>query len=198
LTNAGLLESTSTGGLVLEGQITNTASGVIGAFGAGSTVTFWGNGRETTVSGGTLKTGSGGEILIGRDVTLDGSNGHTVTNTGSVALDAGYTLNLLGTISNAGTIAVNGNQMVVDTGGVTLAGSGNVTLSDNTANTIIGNGVNTTLTNQNTISGAGTIGGDGLVLTNQGVIDATGTNPLIVDTGTSAVTNSGKLEATTN
>jgi len=35
-------------------------------------------------------------------------------------------------------------------------------------------------------------------LTNQGVIDANATNPLIVDTGASAVTNSGTLEATNN
>ena len=35
-TNAGVLESTSTGGLVLIGSIANAASGVIGAFGAGS------------------------------------------------------------------------------------------------------------------------------------------------------------------
>ena len=37
-----------------------------------------------------------------------------------------------------------------------------------------------------------------MLLANQGVIDATGTNPLIIDTGTSAVTNSGTLEATGN
>jgi hypothetical protein len=50
LTNAGLLESTSTGGLVLEGgPINNSASGVIGAFGAGSTVTLQGDG--TRISG---------------------------------------------------------------------------------------------------------------------------------------------------
>jgi hypothetical protein len=108
---------------------------------------------------------------------------------------------LLGTISNTGTIALNGNShLIVDTGGVTLAGSGNVTLSDSTGSgyNIIGNGTSTTLTNQNTISGAGEIGGNGLLLTNQGVIDANGTNPLIVDTGASAVTNSGTLEATNN
>jgi hypothetical protein len=112
-----------------------------------------------------------------------------------------YTLNLLGTINNTGTIALNsGSHIIVDTGGVTLAGSGNVTLSDSTGSTqnIIGSGTSTTLTNQNTISGAGEIGGNGLVLTNQGVIDATGTNPLIVDTGASAITNSGILEATKN
>jgi probable HAF family extracellular repeat protein len=199
LTNAGVLESTSTGGLVLSGPINNSATGVIGAFGAGSTVSLTGDG--TRVSGGTLETASGGEILVYGGVTLDGSNGHTVTNTGSVAVVAGYTVHLLGTISNTGTIALNNNShLVVDTGGVTLAGSGNVTLSDSAGSgyNIIGNGASTTLTNQNTISGAGEIGGNGLLLTNQGVIDATGINPLIVDTGASAVTNSGTLEATNN
>jgi hypothetical protein len=124
-----------------------------------------------------------------------------VTNTGSVAVAAGYTLNSLGAINNTGTIALNNNShLVVGTGGVTLAGSGNVMLSDSTGSNqnIIGSGTSTTLTNQNTISGAGEIGGNGLVLTNQGVIDATGGNPLIVDTGASAVTNSGTLEATNN
>jgi hypothetical protein len=169
LTNAGVLESTSTGGLALEIPVTNATSGVIGAFGAGSIVTL----ESHTVSGGTLETASGGEILVYNE-TFDGSNGHTVTNTGSVAVVANYTLSLLGTISNTGTIALNNSShIVVDTGGVTLAGSGNITLADNTADSILGNGANTTLTNQNTISGAGEIGGNGLLLTNQGVIDAT-------------------------
>src|SRR5262249_47711983 len=198
LTNAGILESTSTGGLFLGLPITNTASGVIGAFGAGSTVTL----QSHTVSGGTLKTGSGGEIVVEGE-TFDGSNGHTVNNTGNVVVPGTLSLTLLGTINNSGTITLNGysnasSQVIVGAGGVTLAGSGNITLSDSTNNNIIGNGASTTLTNQNAISGAGTIGGNGLLLTNQGVIDATGTNPLIIDTGASAVTNSGKLEATNN
>ena len=192
LTNAGILEATSTGGLLLGGSITNTASGVIGALGAGSNVTIQGGG---TLSGGTLETTSGGQILITAE-TIDGSNGHTVTNTGGVSVN---NVILLGTINNTGTIAVsNNNQIVVGTGGATLAGSGSVTVFDNTANGITGNDTSATLTNQNTISGAGEIGGNGLLLTNQGVIDATGVNPLIIDTGASAVTNSGTLEATNN
>jgi hypothetical protein len=148
-----------------------------------------------SVSGGTLETTGGGQILIGGE-TVDGSNGHTVNNTGSVLSEGGMTL--LGTISNTGTIAGQGGVLYIATGGATLSGSGSVTLADATSSTIEGSGASTTLTNQNTISGAGTIGGNGLLLTNQGVIDATGTNPLIVDTGTSAVTNSGTLEATNN
>jgi hypothetical protein len=198
LTNAGLLESTSTGGLVLQGPINNSASGVIGAFGAGSNVTLEPENPNGTViepgtlSGGTLKTSGGGKIILQDGETIDGSNGHTVTNTGSILVND---VNLLGTISNTGTIACG--VLAVGSGGATLAGSGTVTLLDSNA-TIFGSGTSTTLTNQNTISGVGEIGGKGLLLINQGVIDATGTNPLIVDTGASAVTNSGTLEATNN
>ena len=54
-----------------------------------------------------------------------------------------------------------------------------------------------TFNNGVTISGAGTIGGGNLILNNQknGLIDATGTNPLIIDTGANAVVNSGTLQA---
>jgi hypothetical protein len=54
-----------------------------------------------------------------------------------------------------------------------------------------------TFNNGVTISGAGTIGSGNLILNNQknGVIDATGTNPLIIDTGANAVLNAGTLQA---
>ena len=54
-----------------------------------------------------------------------------------------------------------------------------------------------TFNNGVTISGAGTIGGGNLILNNQknGLIDATGTNPLIIDTGANAVVNAGTLQA---
>ena len=71
-------------------------------------------------------------------------------------------------------------------------------MSDNANNQIVSDGAAATLSNSNTISGAGTIG-DGdktLTLDNQsgGVISATGINPLVVDTG-NQVTNNGTLEA---
>jgi hypothetical protein len=53
------------------------------------------------------------------------------------------------------------------------------------------------LTNvDNTISGAGQLGGGQLTLVNQGTILANGSNALVIDTGTNAVGNSGTLEAT--
>jgi len=47
----------------------------------------------------------------------------------------------------------------------------------------------------NTISGAGQLGGGALTLHNEGVIDASGTNAMVIDTGTNAVVNSGILRA---
>jgi hypothetical protein len=226
VTNAGLLEST-TGGLGLSGAINNSASGVIGSFGASSPGVGISGG---TLSGGTLKTTGGGQISISHE-TIDGSNGHTVTNTGSLLVDG---VTLLGTINNTGTITLNGGTIAVGAGGatvnntgtialndavipvgaggLTLAGSGSVAFNDSSANIIAGTGTSTTLTNQTTISGAGDIGGNGLLLTNQGVIDATAAvNPLtghliannngtaifagaVSGTGTATVYGAGSIE----
>jgi hypothetical protein len=215
VTNAGVLEATSGGELAFGNgaTITNIASGVIGAFGAGSIVAIE---SASSLSGGTLKTTGGGQILISSS-TIDGSNGHAVTNTGSLIVGGDYLLGTIdntgtitlnggtlavaaggATINNTGTIALNGAAIPVGAGGLTFAGSGSVTFNDSSSNIIAGTGTSTTLTNQNTISGAVEIGGQGLLLTNQGVIDANGTNPLTVDTGASVVTNSGTMEATNN
>ena len=92
----------------------------------------------------------------------------------------------------SGTLTLDGGS-----GGAT--GPGQVLLSDSSANFIASDGSAATLTNvDNTISGAGTIGDAYLTLDNQqyGVIDADGTNPLILDTGTNTITNAGTFEAT--
>ena len=62
---------------------------------------------------------------------------------------------------------------------------------------ISGTVADVTLTNvDNTISGAGQLGDGQMTLVNEGTIIATGTNALVIDTGTNAITNSGTLEAT--
>ena len=109
-------------------------------------------------------------------------------------------LPLSGTINNTGTIELSStgdetNLQIIDHG-ITLEGAGQVVLLDSAENTIVGTSPDVTLTNvDNTISGAGQIGAGTLTLVNEGTIDATGTNPLTVDTGANAVTNSGTLEA---
>ena len=83
---------------------------------------------------------------------------------------------------------------------MSLTGAGQVSLTDNAGNGILGTGGAQTLTNvDNTIAGAGFIGGGNLILVNQakGVIDATGTtNALTIDMGSGTATNAGLIEST--
>ena len=110
-------------------------------------------------------------------------------------------LTLAGTISNSGTIALTsvGNYTALAVAGqVSLLGAGMVSFSDNSENRIVSNGTASTLTNGGTIAGAGRIGdGDGnLTFVNQGVVNASGSSAIIVDTAGHAAANTGTLEST--
>ena len=113
----------------------------------------------------------------------------------------GAIMPLSGVINNTGTIALNSTGDETDLQliehGITLQGGGEIVLSDSAGNVISGTASDVTLTNvDNVISGAGQLGDGELTLVNEGTIDATGNNSLVIDTGTNAVTNSGTLEAT--
>jgi large repetitive protein len=155
-----------------------------------------------------LTLGSGETItLVGVDAASLGAVNFlfdkepTTSNAGSMTIGDGAILPFGGTVDNAGTIALNsaggGAELVVLSDGVTLQGGGEVILSDDAGNAIVGSGADTTLTNlDNIIGGAGRLGDDSMTLSNAGVIDATGVNPLIIDTGGNSISNSGTIEAT--
>jgi VCBS repeat-containing protein len=155
-------------------------------------------------------------ITIGahETITLNGVHAASVTaddfafdqtpvtqNAGSMTIGDGAILPLSGTINNTGTIELNsaGNETDLQlTGhGMTLQGGGHVVLSDSAENVISGTSADVTLTNvDNTISGAGQIGGGQLTLINDshGTIAATGTlNQLTIDTGSGTFTNHGTV-----
>ncbi|RUW63878.1 VCBS domain-containing protein [Mesorhizobium sp. M7A.F.Ca.US.008.03.1.1] len=150
----------------------------------------------------------------GQSITLDGVHSGALTagnfvfdqtpvvnNAGTMTIGDGALLPLSGTINNSGLISLDstGGETLLQIiqHGVTLQGGGQILLSDSAANVISGTGPDVTLVNvDNTISGAGQLGGGMLSLDNQGTIIATGANALVIDTGGSVVTNSGTLEAT--
>jgi len=109
-------------------------------------------------------------------------------------------LPLSGIVNNSGTIELDstGGQtdlQLIQTG-LTLEGGGQILLSDDDMNFITGTSPGVTLDNvNNSISGAGQIGGGELNLINSGTIDATGTHSLTIDTGLNPIVNSGILEA---
>jgi hypothetical protein len=125
----------------------------------------------------------------------------TTNSAGTMVVSDGAMMPLSGIVNNTGTIALNSAGAVTEIEliqhGITLQGGGQVTLSDNGGNAIFGTDPTVTLTNMdNIISGAGQIGEGQMTLVNHGNIIATGSNALIIDTGTNAVINSGTLEAT--
>jgi hypothetical protein len=203
VTNAGLMEATGGGVLVLQSVIADGTAGKITA--AGGTVYLQGG----DIQGGTLSTSGGAAITVQGNFTgtLDGT-AHAVDNTGLLAVNNQGTLSVLGSIVNTGTIALQSSNQATDlsvgpasgkVGTVTLSGAGTLTLSDNPGNRIYGAEAGDTLVNQSTISGAGSFGiGAGtytLALVNQGTIDATGNNGLVINTG-STVSNTALMEAT--
>jgi len=198
-TNAGLLEATVGGTLVLSNSTLNNRGGTINVNGASSSVQFINN---ATIQGGTLATPNGGILTIpsGNAITLDGSSQGTLNIAGTYVIANSSTTFLLGTINNTGAIQVNaaGNNTFLSVpGAVSLTGAGTVTLSstgNGTAMLTASNG-NQTLTNTgNTLQGTGVIGSSGLTLVNLGTINANVASSLVLNPN--SLTNQGLIEAT--
>ncbi len=188
VTNTGKLESTAGGTLTIEGGAYTNTGGTILATGAGSSVLLEDN---VTITGGTL-TGTSGGVFTNEAATLSG----LTISAGTVNIPNGTVLNILGTITNKGTINLGSSgsatELNIGSGSVTLAGTGKVILSANANNYILGTG---TLTNQNTIEGEGNIGDGEMGLINTGSILANETgahtpSTLIISTGAAGFSNS--------
>jgi YVTN family beta-propeller protein len=195
--NQGLLEATSGGVLQITVTI-NDAAGTITAANGSSVQLLNG----TDIQGGTLTSGTAAGTFFGTTastVVLDGSTQGPLTNTAVYTLDNNTDTQILGTIVNSGTMAIaaagNGTAFSV-VGAATLTGGGTVTLSNANA-WIRQDSGNSTLTNlNNTLSGSGQIGNNGLTFINQtaGVVNANSSgNVLLVNAG--GVVNQGLFEA---
>jgi fibronectin-binding autotransporter adhesin len=190
MTNTGTIEASNEGILILEGTV-NNAGGKIEALGETNGITSatveLANG--TVINGGTLTTttvGSNSGVIEGLgSVTLSG-----VTNSGTYAVNAGTTTTLEGTIANSGTITLTGSTLSIGNN-VTLSGKGTVVLSNSTANLISGATTGLTLTNANTIEGAGTISNLGIA--NTGTIEASQSSPLLILPSSAGLNNEGTL-----
>jgi FecR protein len=143
-----------------------------------------------TIAGGTL-SGDGTIATVGGVSSFEGV---TIASATTVSVTNDTILDLSGPIVNSGIIALNSSgdatQLEIS-GNVLLEGSGQIALTDNAHNAIVSDGSPATLTNSNTITGAGTIGDAFLTLVNGGTVNATGENPLIIDTGVNTPSSAG-------
>ncbi len=149
--NSGTLEGTSTGGVnidgkvsnsktiealgtdakvVIAGQVADTTSGLILASGSGANVDLDG----ATISGGTLQTSGANAVIETVASSVNSLNAVTIKSGSTVEVNANTTLTLTGTDANSGTILVNGGTLNVDgtlSGGSTeLSGAGIATIED--------------------------------------------------------------------
>jgi hypothetical protein len=192
-TNTGTLEASGNSNLILDGDTYTNTGGTILASGSGASVIIQG----ATINGGTLSTAGGGIVqdAAGYNSVLNG-----VTNTGTFAVVNDSTTTIEGTITNSGIIeltsAGSNPRMVLGGSSVTLTGGGVVSLNNSAGNYIYGAAATDVLTNvNNTIQGSGNIGMGSMGLVNQGVINATQSQALTIQTS-NGTTNTGTLEAT--
>jgi PEP-CTERM motif len=209
--NAGLLEATSSGNLLLYNTTVNNAGGNITANGAGASVSI----QSTSIVGGTLNSVAGGFIgtPTSTSATLDGSTGAgAVTVNGTYTVATNSQTSIYGSIVNNGNFQINGggntNSYLYVPGNVSLTGGGTVSLSTTTT----GGGGNAYLwlnnasimdNISNTIQGEGIIYNNGTTFNNHtgGVVNANSAGSPLISTlsleyGT--FNNAGLLEATSS
>ena len=181
--NAGVLQASGGATLEIENTVNNTGGTITAQ--DGSTVLLDASG---TISGGILTT-SGTGAFSSQNATLDGST-NPVTNEGLINVPAGTNLNTKGTINNDGTIAIAsplGDLVVASS--TTLSGSGQVVMSPDSG--IFGS-TGATLTNENTISGAGNLGSSVIGIVNKGNIVASDlTTAMVVNPGSAGFSTTG-------
>jgi YVTN family beta-propeller protein len=202
LTNTGLVEATNGAVLQLAGGANfNNAGGSIVANGTGSTVQLLSSptiqgGTLKTIGGGSL-----GTLVSGNNATLDASTHGAITIAGAYSLTNNTSTYAFGTINNIGVIQIEAGTtttaLIVETS-LNLTGGGTVTMSTTGAGgtAYIYQYGGSTLTNvNNTIQGTGIIGYNGLAVVNEGTINAN-TAGVALQITTSALTNQGLLEST--
>ena len=202
VTNAGLLEATGGGTLVVNTIVNNSGGNITGNGGTVQVV-------NATVQGGTLNTLSGGSIQDLGNSILDGATHGAVTlSKGSTyTVNTGNVVATTGTITDKGNIQLNGgnsnNALMGLNGNTTLNGGGTLTLAFNGIGTggaiIQQNGGGITLTNQDTIQGTGTIGNGGLTLINAtaGTLFASLSGQTLLVNGGGNITNNGTMKVAT-
>jgi PEP-CTERM motif-containing protein len=195
ISNAGLLEASGGGILVLSSNVANTGGNITASSG---TVNV-----SATITGGTLNTSGTGVVQTSASAELDAV---TIASSSTYTGSLGTTTALDGAITNNGTLQLisgsgNNTFLYIDSN-TTLQGGGTVTLNSGDTNGFVyvqENGSNLTLTNvDNQVQGYGDIGNSGLTLVNSagGVVNANVASRTLTLDGTGGVTNTGLLEAT--
>ena len=205
LVQNGTLAINGDGGMVLEGTVL-AATALFRSLGGSGAFSLGGADGGADIQGGQFDLGTK-FLSSAHTSTLDGSQ-NMVFNLGSILVQSGQTLAMLGFVSNsdvfsggqnlpAGRIELQPNASLKIAGPtLDLQGFGGQVVLGDASDTIDGAGA-TLMSDSNTISGAGHIGSGNFSFNNlsaTSLVNATGA--LTIDTGTNTVNNAGTLEAT--
>jgi fibronectin-binding autotransporter adhesin len=201
-TNNGLLEATSGGTLAIDGiSIANSGATLTAA--TGSSVQL----SEATIVGGTVNQLGTGTLVNENQTTFDGNSSGALTINGNLTTGPGTTTIVGGSIVNNGNLQITGgsgsNSFLALNNSTTFQGTGaTITLGfngvTNGAAIIEQTTGGVTLTNKETIQGAGIIGNGGIAVVNTlgSTIDANVSGQTLTLNGSGGFTNNGLLEAT--
>ena len=185
------------------GQFVNGGNGTVSATGAAALVRI----GDAVLRNGLLTSSAGGQIHVIGSATLASSNPFapglfngpfSMENRADLRIDSGHAVTLVKGIGNTGTIAIaSGASLVAAGGNASLVGGGTVTLAGS-ASLVAATTADLLHNLNNTIIGAGQIGGGHAGIDNLGgtIVAAGGT--LAIDLGAgNLLHNSGTLAATT-
>ena len=182
VTNQGLIAAEGAAGLTF--SVANAAGNFINTGGVievrdGSLVNF----NSGTFEGGTLRGQTTSALRGSVAATLSGMNIE-----GTLTLRNGEGLGIAGTSTNSGTLKLDSSGFLTDlrvNGDATLGGAGSIVMSNNGFNRIYGatGAERLTLGAGFSIIGAGQLGLNQLMVTNQGLIVADGTAGLRIHVG---------------
>ena len=207
VTNVGLIEAKSYGEVKFEGlsNVVNDDGGTIEAKDHGTvvfddvSVTNFDNASAAEI--GTIEADGCGSTVELIDASIRGG---VVQSSDGGKIEAVYGWNTFSDVTINGGIVEVDCHAALALEGITVIeqdtrfeGRGVFVLDRD--DSITGDGSAVTLTNDSTIAGGGTIGGEGLELYNHayGIIDADDKySPLVIDTGDVAIQNDGTLETT--
>ncbi|HYF15201.1 MAG TPA: hypothetical protein VD971_09045 [Phycisphaerales bacterium] len=183
----------ATGPLSIHGVIDNT-DGVIETTGA-QHVTLVG----PNIAGGVLRATGAGEFQMYNSARMTG----VTFAQGAMRLLTNHSFRLSGTNTIDGTLIVDhnpangGSTDVVGIGPIVVAGSGVIQMSDTAANRIYSsNGVDLVAFGPGlTVRGAGQIGVGSAQILNQGTIEATGANAIVINPNGSGFASPGTMRA---
>lgn len=188
--NTGTIQASTTSTLSINDTVLDNTAGSIKALDTSAI-----NINSSTIDGGSLQADPGASFS-GNASTLK-----NIALTGLLRHDNTEDFIYEGTITNNGTIqliAVNSaTDIIVPSGGTTFTGVGLISMSSNASNRFVNNGAVAPLVNAltHTIRGAGSLGVNGLTLTNNGLIDANQAVALTIDLADGSNTNSGTIQA---